>query len=106
VLLDSRTAAELTAAVRAALDNVDRHAGASARAWVPLEVLDGSVQITVRDDGAGFGPGRLAEAAAQGRLGITASITDRMAELGGRAGVVSTLGGGTVVELSVPVRRS
>jgi signal transduction histidine kinase len=104
VFLDADAAAELTAAVRAALDNVVQHAGPSARAWVLLDACEDSVQIIVRDDGAGMADGRLAEATAQGRLGVTASITRRVADLGGQATVVSTQGEGTVVELTVPVR--
>lgn len=103
VLLEARATAELAAAVRATLDNVAQHAGPTARAWVLLEVLDDSVQVTVRDDGAGIVDGRLAEAAAQGRLGITSSIRNRIAELGGRATIHSTAGEGTTVELNVPV---
>jgi signal transduction histidine kinase len=103
VLLPAHVTEEVVAAVTAALDNVARHAGADARAWVLLEVLDTSVQVTVRDDGAGIAEGRLAEAARAGRLGIPASIRSRMRELGGDACITSTPGDGTVVELSVPV---
>jgi signal transduction histidine kinase len=105
VLLEADATAELTAAVRATLDNVAQHAGPSARAWVLLDAFGDTVQITVRDDGVGMADGRLAEATAQGRLGIAGSITRRVADLGGRATVVSTQGEGTVVELTVPVRR-
>ena len=50
---------------RAALDNVAQHAGDGAQAWVLLEDEPDAVTVTVRDDGAGFAPGRL-EAAARG----------------------------------------
>ncbi|AKT52043.1 MacS family sensor histidine kinase [Arsenicicoccus sp. oral taxon 190] len=74
---------ELVAAVRACLDNVRLHAGPSARAWVLLEDLGGRVEVTVRDDGCGIAPGRLQEAAAQGRLGVASSVRGRIADLGG-----------------------
>ncbi len=104
VLLPAHATHELTAAVQAALDNVARHAGEGARAWVSVEALESSVRVVVRDDGIGFPDGRLGEAARLGRLGVTTSITGRVARLGGHATVSSTPADGTVVELSVPVR--
>ena len=63
---------------------------------------DGSaVRITIRDDGRGFAPGRLAAAAAGGRLGVSQSIIGRMREVGGTATVRSVPGSGTEVELHV-----
>ncbi len=102
VLLSAPATREMTAAVRAALDNVAQHAGAGARAWVLLEALEDSVRVVVRDDGSGIAEGRLAEAARLGRLGVTKSITGRITHLGGHAHVASTPGDGTVVELSIP----
>jgi len=102
VLLPARTSAELVAAVRATLDNVSRHAGPDARAFVLVEELDEHVEVTVRDDGPGFPEGRLAEARAQGRLGVEQSIVGRVAALGGTATVDSTPGDGVRVVLRVP----
>jgi signal transduction histidine kinase len=45
---------------------------------------------------------RLAEAAAEGRLGITHAICGRIRELGGSADIASTPGAGTEVRLRVP----
>ena len=69
VRLEKTAAGELTSAIRAALDNVRRHCGEQARAWVLVEDEPGLVTVTVRDDGPGIADGRLAEAAAAGRLG-------------------------------------
>jgi signal transduction histidine kinase len=102
VLLDRTAATELTAAMRAALDNVERHCAAGTRAWVLVEDEPGLVRVTVRDDGPGIPDGRLAEAAAAGRLGISHSITGRLRELGGSAVISSVPGEGTVVELCLP----
>lgn len=101
VPLPEPVAAELAAAVRAALDNVRRHA-AGASAWVLVEDLGDEVAVTVRDDGPGIPPGRLAAAAAQGRLGVAASMRGRIAELGGTMTVTSQPGAGTEVEFRVP----
>ncbi|MFI1193312.1 MacS family sensor histidine kinase [Micromonospora sp. NPDC020750] len=100
VPLPGWVAAELAAAVGAALDNVTRHAGG--RAWVLIEDEGEKVTVSVRDEGPGIPAGRLAEAAAQGRLGVAQSIRGRVADLGGEARIVSTAGAGTEIELSVP----
>jgi len=101
VLLPAVTAAALSGAVAAALDNVARHAGPGARAWVLLEDEAQHVTVSVRDDGTGFGAGRLAVAAAEGRLGVTHSIVGRVREVGGTASLMSSPGVGTEVELRV-----
>jgi len=95
-------AEELAAATRAALDNVERHAGDGARAWVLLEDDDEAVTVSVRDDGVGMAPDRLAAARRDGRLGVDQSILARMRSIGGNARIESTPGGGTEVELRVP----
>ncbi|MGW5668884.1 sensor histidine kinase, partial [Micromonospora sp. NPDC003776] len=100
VPLPAGVAGEVAAAVGAALDNVARHAGG--RAWVLIEDEGETVTVSVRDDGPGMPAGRLAEAAAQGRLGVAQSIRGRMADLGGTARIVSAPGAGTEIELSVP----
>lgn len=102
VLLDQHAVAETTAAVRAAIDNVRQHCGATAKAWVLVDDEGGAVSVTIRDDGPGIRPGRLDEAAAEGRLGVSQSITGRMRDLGGGADIASTPGSGTEVRLRVP----
>ena len=102
VLLKGRAADELTSAMRAALDNVRRHCGERSRAWVLVEDEPGSVRVTIRDDGPGIPEGRLAEAAAAGRLGVSHSIRGRLRDLGGTAAISSVTGEGTVVELCLP----
>jgi signal transduction histidine kinase len=104
VVLPVHAAAELTAAVRAALDNVRRHAGTGARAWVLVEDESGGVRVTVRDDGVGFGPHRLAEAAEAGRLGVAQSMRGRIGDCGGTTTITSSPGEGTEVEFWVPRR--
>ena len=102
VLLTERTVSETAAAVRAAIDNVRRHCGESARAWVLVDDEGATVSVTIRDDGPGIAAGRLAEAAAEGRLGVSHSISGRIRELGGSADISSTPGAGTEVRLRVP----
>ena len=102
VRLEKVAAGELAAAIRAALDNVRRHCGERTRSWVLIEDEPGLVTVTVRDDGPGIPEGRLAEAAAAGRLGVSHSICGRLRELGGDATVRSVPGEGTEVELRLP----
>ncbi|MEU8787465.1 DUF5931 domain-containing protein [Streptomyces sp. NPDC048637] len=102
VELPAAAAAELAAAVSAALDNVRVHAGAEARAWILVEDEPHAVIVTVRDDGPGIPEGRLADAEREGRLGVALSIRGRLRDLGGAAEWVSVPGQGTEVELTVP----
>lgn len=102
VPLGRAAAAELAAAVRAALDNVQRHCGEQSRAWVLVEDEPELIRVTIRDDGPGIPEGRLAEAAAAGRFGVSHSISGRLRDLGGSAVISSEAGEGTVVELCLP----
>ena len=91
----------VVASVAACLDNVATHVGADAPAWVLLEEYADRVEVSVRDEGPGIPEGRLGQAAAEGRLGITESIRGRIADLGGTASL-TTGPSGTEWELSVP----
>ncbi|MCD7437585.1 DUF5931 domain-containing protein [Streptomyces lincolnensis] len=102
VPLPPASARELAAAVGAALDNVHRHAGEDARAWILVEDEPDEVIVTVRDDGPGIPEGRLAQAEGEGRLGVALSIRGRLREIGGSAELISIPGQGTEVELKVP----
>lgn len=101
VPLPTRTATELVAAVHEALDNTTRHAPGAA-AYVLLEDEGDAVVVSVRDDGPGIPSGRLAEAAAAGRMGVPGSIVARLAELGGVANLTTGPDTGTEWELRVP----
>ncbi|NMO02458.1 ATP-binding protein [Gordonia sp. TBRC 11910] len=103
VVVEAALARELDAAVTNALDNVVRHAGPDARAFVLVENLGEQVVISIRDDGVGIEPGRLEQAQTQGRLGVAQSIVKRIESLGGSAVLDSDPGLGTEWELTVPV---
>ncbi|WP_077797619.1 MacS family sensor histidine kinase [Streptomyces sp. JHA26] len=102
VRLPPTTARELAAAVGAALDNVRKHVGEDARAWILVEDEPDEVIVTVRDEGPGIPEGRLAEAEGEGRLGVALSIRGRLRDLGGTAELISVPGQGTEVELRAP----
>ncbi|GIF62284.1 hypothetical protein Ais01nite_03190 [Asanoa ishikariensis] len=103
IVLPARVVTELTAAVQAALDNVRRHAGGTARAWLLVENEPDGVRVTVRDDGVGFEPERLSDAARAGRLGVAQSMRGRIADLGGTTTIHSSPTEGTEVEFWVPL---
>ncbi|WP_233153328.1 MacS family sensor histidine kinase [Kineosporia sp. R_H_3] len=104
VMVPERAVKAVNGAVRAALDNVERHAGPGASAWVLVEDEDDVLTVSVRDDGAGMDPGRLEDAEREGRLGVAASIRGRIEDVGGSVVVVSAPGQGTEVEIRVPKR--
>ncbi|WP_250002030.1 MacS family sensor histidine kinase [Actinoplanes sp. M2I2] len=102
VLLPARAAREVRAAVAATLDNVEKHCDPGTKVYLFVEDEPGEVVVTVRDDGCGIEPDRLAQAEAQGRLGVVQSIRGRVADLGGRVRIISAPGEGTEVEMVVP----
>lgn len=104
VLLPGAGATELADAVSACLDNVRRHVGVDAQAWVMLEATSEEVRVSVRDEGPGIERGRLDEAAREGRLGVSESICGRLRDLGGRA-ELHTDRHGTEWELVLPATR-
>ena len=87
----------LVAAAREAMVNAAKFGGGSP-VDVYAEVLDGELQVYVRDRGPGFVPGDVPE----DRRGVRESIVGRMTRHGGRAEVRSAPGEGTEVELAVP----
>ncbi len=92
---------EVVAVVGACLDNVARHVGEGAPAWVLLEAFPDRVEVSVRDEGPGIPTGRLEQAEAEGRLGVAQSIRGRVEDLGGTV-TLSTGSCGTEWELTVP----
>ncbi len=92
---------ELTQILHEALRNVAQHAGAD-RVEVALAPSAGQIQLTVRDNGAGFGmPADLSELSIRGSFGVV-GMSERAKTAGGRLAVVSRPGGGTVIAVTVP----
>jgi signal transduction histidine kinase len=96
-VLAAPVADALLAAVRAALENVVRHSGVTT---AEVEVIADPDQVTmmVTDRGAGFDPANVAP----DRLGLRASVIERMEAVGGRVRVWSAPGEGTSVVISAP----
>lgn len=93
-------AAEVSAAVRAALDNVVQHASAK-RATIFGEATSGSLLVSIRDDGVGFDVDALPGAGGD-HFGIARSIRGRIEDLGGDVRIDSAPGRGTEVEIRMP----
>jgi len=93
-------AAEVSAAVRAALENVVQHASAK-RATIFGEAAAGSLLVSIRDDGVGFDVDALPEGGSD-RFGIARSIRGRIEDLGGDVRIDSAPGRGTEVEIRMP----
>jgi phage shock protein PspC (stress-responsive transcriptional regulator) len=87
----------LVAATGEAATNAAKWSGCESVS-VFVEVTDDEVQSFVRDTGVGFDRDEIAE----DRLGVRESIVGRMERVGGRAEIVTALGEGTEVRLSVP----
>jgi signal transduction histidine kinase len=86
----------LAGAVGEAITNVGKHAQAQ-RAVVFAEVDDqGSVIVTVRDDGVGFDASNLGSLDST-RAGIRGSIIERLRSVGGRVEITSAPGLGTEI---------
>ncbi|MBW8059674.1 MAG: GAF domain-containing sensor histidine kinase [Solirubrobacterales bacterium] len=98
---DSRLPAETESMVyrlvQEALNNVAKHAGAS-RAEAVLERGDGTIEITVRDDGCGFDP-----SAANDGFGLI-GMRERVGLAGGELRIEAAPGRGTTVLATIPLR--
>jgi signal transduction histidine kinase len=95
VTVPAVVAVALCRGTREALTNVVRHAGVDS-AEVGLRSSQGAVVVRVRDEGAGFDPTRIADGHG---YGVTGSLVERMARMGGQAVVTSAPGEGTEIRL-------
>ncbi|WP_141577584.1 sensor histidine kinase [Actinomadura sp. WMMA1423] len=97
---------EMVTIAREALENVRRHAHASA-VEIVAEIVDGELEVRVRDDGAGMAgrpddPRRLDSLAEGGHYGLV-GMHERAARAGGRLAVRSAPGGGTEIAATMPM---
>jgi PAS domain S-box-containing protein len=83
-----------------ALTNVSRHAGAT-RLAVSLRERGGACELRVEDDGVGMAETALGSTSSIGLIGMR----ERAAHLGGKLHIAPRPGGGTVIELRIPLRR-
>jgi signal transduction histidine kinase len=81
--------------VQETLNNVSRHSGAKS-ALVSVQQTEGSIVLTVRDDGSGFEP---AKTRGLGLIGME----ERVKQLGGRLEIQSQPGHGTLLRATLPM---
>lgn len=86
---------QLVCIVQEALANVRKHSGAR-HVELRLSAQDGSVYVSVKDDGIGFVPHR-----ARGHFGLE-TMRERSQSAGGELSVISTPDEGTTVALRLP----
>lgn len=88
-----QVSASTTLATMEALRNIERHAGVTRAHVYRRTAPDGSVTVTIRDEGVGF------DSRGRHGFGITHGIASRMAEVGGGHQISTAPGEGTVVKL-------
>jgi len=88
--------------VQEAATNVLRHARAT-RLEVELSRTGDEVRVTVRDDGAGFDVAAARERVLRGEGFGLVGMRERVQLFGGRIDVESATGGGTTIEVHLPV---
>ncbi|MCC7104790.1 MAG: hypothetical protein IT307_06580 [Chloroflexi bacterium] len=93
---------QLVRIIQEALTNVRKHSGAH-RAWVRFEGVNGSVRISIQDDGRGFDAARLSDPADHG-FGLQ-TMAERAERVGGTLEIDSNPAKGTRVTVCLPAER-
>ena len=96
--LAPEVATALIDSIRACLENVLRHSGASV-AEVDLAYEETELTVIVSDQGRGFDP----QAIPADRLGVRFSVIDRIRAVGGTTRIWSAPGAGTSIIIRVPI---
>lgn len=92
----------LFSVVREALNNVRRHARAE-NVWVKIHRDDDQVILVIEDDGQGFEPAQMETTYAErGSIGLL-NMRERAESVGATFSLVSAIGEGTRIELTVPI---
>jgi len=89
--------------VQEALNNVQRHSGAS-EASITVDCQETEIRVTITDNGEGFNPPhQLSDFASQGKLGLT-GMAERIRLVGGEIEVSSQIGKGTKIVVKAPTQ--
>ena len=97
---DRATGVHLLRAIQEALTNARKHSGAKELA-VRLDQDGTRAHITITDDGQGFDAGRVGDGSGA-HFGLV-FMRERMEQVGGRLKITSAAGGGTALQLDVPI---
>jgi two-component system, NarL family, sensor kinase len=101
--IPSETSALLYRVGQESLRNIMKHAKAK-RVVIDISGSKNAVELTVRDDGAGFNSSGAGHARSNGHLGLELQQT-LVRRAGGRTEVSSVVGQGTTVHLELPIRK-
>ncbi len=102
-LLAPETQLVLFRIVQEALNNVQRHSGAS-EASITVDYQETEIRVTIKDNGKGFSlPQQLSDFAGQGKLGLT-GMAERIRLVGGEIEVSSQIGKGTSIIVKAPTQ--
>lgn len=99
--LDALTALGLFRVTQEALNNVQKHAAAT-HVEILLSSDEKGAELTIGDNGSGFDPHSVNRNVG---LGLN-SMEERIRFLGGSVQIESTRGGGTKIQVNIPVRQS
>ncbi len=100
--LPSQVETSVFRVVQEAISNILRHSGAE-NVTIDCEYKDGSLKVSVEDDGRGFDAESLSDAS-QGRMALGLhGMKERITLLQGNIEVISRLGSGTQINLEVPI---
>jgi signal transduction histidine kinase len=100
--IGAATRRETYLVVKEAVTNVARHAHAR-HASIAIALVDGAIEATISDDGAGFAPDRADGAPSLGGNGLR-NMKARVARCGGRFRVDAAPGCGTTIAVTMPLR--
>jgi signal transduction histidine kinase len=85
-----------------AINNALRHAGAAPSVTIRVELNGGKLRCAIADDGVGFSIDEVFADKCRSKLGLI-GMRERAAVFGGECRIESRPGGGTMVELNVPL---
>jgi nitrate/nitrite-specific signal transduction histidine kinase len=100
LLMPAGTELQLIRIIQESLTNVRKHARATS-AGIEIRRRDGTLLLTVRDDGIGFVPGARSRSIFP-RFGL-ATMQERAESIGAAFSIESTPGQGTVVRIAIPL---
>ena len=100
LLFDAEIELHLLRIVQEALSNIRKHASAS-QAWVSLQVENGCLELTVRDNGVGFA-GEAGSKSGEPHFGLS-TMQERAAAIGATLDIFAEPGAGTRIKLLMPV---
>jgi signal transduction histidine kinase len=92
---------DLYRVVQEGVNNIMKHAEAST-AWISLHRVNGTLLLTIRDNGKGFDLAALQGSMETSGIGLQ-GMTERIRMLAGSLNIDSAHGSGTIIQASIPV---